>query len=258
MPRQLAPLLLLLAAGCGLPTPAEPLTVAAASDLQSALPDLIERFSAQKGYVVQASYGSSGQFAQQFEQGARYDLFLSANRDYVTKLADAGILRPDSVHDYAVGSLVLAVYRDVDGVATLDDLRKPEVQKIAIANPEFAPYGIAAKQALQAAGLWDELQPRIVPAESVRQALQFVQSGNAEVGLVGKAIADVEEVRPHPIDPALYQPIVQALGVSVEAPNPEKAAAFAAFVLSAEGQAILAEHGFAPPPEGGKGAVSGP
>jgi molybdate transport system substrate-binding protein len=247
---RLAPLVLLAAlAGCSMPTPAEPLTVAAASDLQTALPDLIERFSAQEGYVVQASYGSSGQFAQQFEQGAGYDVFLSANRDYATKLADAKVLRPDSVRDYARGSLVLAVFKDVEGVATLDDLRKPEVKKIAIANPEFAPYGIAAKQALQEAGLWDELQPKIVPAESVRQALQFVQSGNAEAGLVGKAIAKGDEIRPHPIDDALYEPIIQALGVRADSANRQKADAFAAFVLSAEGRAILAEHGFGPPPE---------
>lgn len=248
---RLAPLLILatLAAGCGLPTPAEPLTIAAASDLQTALPALIERFSAREGYVAQASYGSSGQFAQQFEQGASYDVFLSANREYVQKLADAKLIRPDSVRDYARGSLVLAVFKDVQGVSTLEDLRRPEVQKIAIANPDFAPYGIAARQALVRAGLWDELEPKIVPAESVRQALQFVQSGNAEVGLVGKAIANVDEVRPHPIDTDLYPPIVQALGVRADSPNRAKADAFTEFVLSDEGQAILAKHGFAPPPE---------
>jgi molybdate transport system substrate-binding protein len=249
--RRLAPAALLLAlAGCdGPPTPAEPLTVAAASDLQSALPDLIDAFSKEAGHAVQASYGSSGQFAQQFEQGARYDVFLSANRGYVTRLADAKVLRPDSVRDYARGSLVMAVFKDVEGVTSLDDLRKPEVEKIAIANPEFAPYGIAARQALRKAGLWDELQPKIVPAESVRQALQFVQSGNAEVGLVGKSIATVDEVRPHPIDDSLYDPIIQALGVRADTANREKADAFAAFVISDEGRAILAKHGFGPPAE---------
>ncbi len=154
-----------------------------------------------------------------------------------------------SERNYARGSLVLAVNR-ASGVevASIDDLRRPEIKRVAIANPETAPYGRAAKQALERAGLWDELKPKVVQAESVRQALQFVQTGNAEAGLVGKAIADVPEVRTVTVDDALYAPLIQALGILSAAKSQPKAAAFSEFLLSDAGQAILARYGFRPPP----------
>lgn len=250
MPRRLASILLLLLAGCDAPTPSEVVSVAAASDLQAVLPVLEERFHEEQGLALRVTIGSSGQFAQQIEQGAPFDLFLSANRGFVRGLADKGLIRPDSVRDYARGSLVLVVHRQADpdaAIAGLDDLRRPEVKRIAIANPETAPYGRAAKQALERAGLWEELGPKVVQAESVRQALQFVQTGNAEAGLVGKAIADVPEVRAVPVDPSLHDPLNQALGITTEAREPSKAEAFAAFLLSKTGQSILARYGFRPP-----------
>ena len=109
------------------------------------------------------------------------------------------------------GSLVLAVYHELgDTVGTLDDLTKPEVKKIALANPATAPYGKAGKQALERAGLWDKLQPKIVMAESVGQALIYAQKGDAEAALVGRAIAAVPEIRAVEVDPKLYDPIIQA------------------------------------------------
>ena len=142
------------------------------------------------------------------------DVFLSANEAFVRDLASEGLIRPESVHAYARGSLVLAVYRDLgDKVGSLADLTKPEVKKIALANPVTAPYGKAGKQALERAGLWTKLEPKIVFAESVRQALLYAQKGDAEAALVGRAIASVPEIRPVEVDPALYDPIVQALGV---------------------------------------------
>ncbi len=146
------------------------------------------------------------------------------------------------------GSLALAVHRgsgvEVEG---LDDLTKPEVKKVAMANPEFAPYGLAAKQALERAGLWEPLQPKLVRAESVRQALQFVQTGNAEAGLVGRAIADVPEVRALTVDPGLYDPLIQAVGIVAETDQPEQAEQFIRFLLGDDGQRILARYGFGPP-----------
>ena len=133
------------------------------------------------------------QLAEQIRQGAPFDVFLSANREFVAKLAGPdGSIDPGRTRSnpYARGALVLAVNTIFDPkVKTPGRPRRPEVKAIAIANPETAPYGMAAKQALERAGLWEALKPKIVPAESVRQALQFVQSGNADVAFVGRSIA---------------------------------------------------------------------
>lgn len=241
----------LVGLGCesGPPEP-EPLRIAAASDLQTALPILAARFRQDTGIVIEPSFGSSGQLAQQIEQGAPFDVFMAANREYVEKLAEKGVVEADSVKPYARGSLVMAVHQDVGKWLTeLDDLRKPAIKKVAIANPEFAPYGRAAKQALESAGLWEELQPKLAQAESVRQALQFVESGNAEVGLVSKSNSESRSVRVVPIAPDRYEPLVQAMGVVKGSSRIEDARKFSEFVVSEVGQGMLSDLGFRHAPE---------
>lgn len=246
------PLLIALAAlplGCGgssdLRPRQEPLRLAAASDLQSVLPRLIQRFRALEGVEVEATYGASGQFAQQMRQGAPFDVFLSANRKFASDLADAGVLIPGTVRDYARGSLVLVVGSGAGhAISSLADLTNPSIKKVALANPDTAPYGAAARQALERAGLWDALEPKRVQAETVRQALQFVQTGNAEAGLVGRAIADVPGVRAIPIDEALYDPLWQAFGVATASTRRDAAVAFGRFLRGEEGKALLREAGF--------------
>jgi molybdate transport system substrate-binding protein len=222
-----------------------PLRIAAASDLQAALPRLAERFLAKSGIAISPTFQSSGLLAQQIKQGAPYDVFLAANEAFVRDLAAGGSIRAESVHAYARGTLILAVYRDLgDRVGSFADLVKPEVKKIALANPETAPYGKAGKQALERAGLWEKLQSKIVVAESVRQALVYAEKGDVEAALVGRAIANIPEVRTVEIDPALYDPIVQALGIVADSSRQADAGAFVTFVLGEEGQAILKEFGF--------------
>jgi molybdate transport system substrate-binding protein len=238
--------------GCGPGAPAdrEPLRVAAASDLQAAFGELAEAFQRQSGVPVDFVAGSSGNLARQIRQGAPFDVFLSADRARVRELAEEGIVRPESVRAYAIGSLVVAVSQASGvAVASLDDLARPEVKRIAIANPDHAPYGAAARQALQRAGLWEALEPRLAMAETVRQALQFVQTGNAEAGLVGRAIADVPGIAVVPVDPGLHDPIVQALGIVAASRRGGEAGRFAAFLLGPDGQKILARKGFKPPAE---------
>lgn len=225
----------------------EPLRVAAASDLQTALPALIERFRREQPIEVVPTFGSSGQLAQQIEQGAPFDIFLTADRSFVEDLARKGIIRPDSIRSYAIGSLVLAVHEGTN-VDELADLTGPGIRAIALANPAFAPYGRAGKQALERAGLWSKVEGKVVPAESVRQALQFVQSGNAEAGLVGRAIAQAPGVRIAEIDSTLYDPIVQGLGIVAATRRGEEAARFVGFLLGDEGQEILDGFGFSTPP----------
>jgi molybdate transport system substrate-binding protein len=251
-----------LAAGCARGTPGPPpkarprpatitLHVAAASDLQGVLPKLVERYGrVAPGVEVVTTFGASGQLAEQVKAGAPFDLFLSANRAFARDLADERLLDPDSVRPYAVGALALVASRAAGAaglVIDLADLERPEVKKIAIANPRTAPYGAAARQALERAGLWETLRPKLVIAESVRQALQYVQTGNAEAGLVGRAISEVPEVSAVDVDPGLYDPIVQSLGVVGRSEFPKEAEAFARFLLGDDAAEVFASHGFKRP-----------
>jgi molybdate transport system substrate-binding protein len=241
--------------GCGesaasKPTPQGPLRIAAASDLQSALPVLIAAFRAQNAnrpIEIEAIYGSSVKLSQQIAQGGPLDLFLCANQKIVGDLAKLGAVDSASVRPYAKGSLVLIVGKTVEAkVSSIDDLIDPSIKKIALANPELAPYGMAAKQALQSAKLWDALQPKLVQSENVRQAVQFATTGNADAALVGRAVAVEPEVRIVEVDPALYQPLIQALGVVTESKRKADAEAFARFLLGANARAIFAQFGFTP------------
>ncbi len=222
------------------------LRVAAASDLRNVFPKLSERFEQMSGIKATATFGASGQLAQQIKQGAPFDLFLAANRSFVDDLAAQGLIKPDSVRPYARGSLVLAVFRDAAGeVRSLEDLTKSAVKKIALANPDTAPYGKAGKQAIERAGLLARLEPKIVLAESVAQAMIYVQKGDAEAALIGRAIAQAPEIRIVEIDSSLYDPIIQALGILDSSNRAAAARAFADFVLAKDGQRILAEFGLA-------------
>jgi molybdate transport system substrate-binding protein len=234
----------LAVAGCERAEPA-PLRIAAASDLQLALPKLVDRFRASTGTEASLAFGASGQLAEQIKQGAPFDVFLSANESFVRDLADGGLIKPGSVHRYARGSLVVAVNRAMESkIQSLADLKRPEVKKIALANPAIAPYGRAGKQALQGAGVWDELQSKIVIAESVRQALLYAQKGDVEAALVGRAIVNVPEIVPVEVDSHLYDPIIQALGIVGASGRGAEAEKFVRFVIDREGQAVLKDFGF--------------
>ena len=231
--------------------PRGPLRVAAASDLQAALPALAARFAAEHGIAIVPTFGASGTLAAQIDQGAPFDLFLSADRAYVESLAKSGRVRPETVRPYALGHLVLVVHEATvpdSAVRSLADLRSAEIRKISIANPAFAPYGKAARGALERAGLWESLAPKLVQAESVRQALRYVSAGDAEAGLVARSVAGVPGVRIVEVDPPLGPPLVQVLGIVTESRRPRDAAQFADFLASPSGRSILASFGLDPGP----------
>jgi molybdate transport system substrate-binding protein len=241
-------LLLMLAvlAGCSSkPSGPAPLRVAAASDLQDVFPILAARFKMDTGIEVEGVFGASGQLAQQIKAGGPFDLYMSANRTLVEDLAKAGAIKADSVRPYARGTLVLIVNNLFDpGVKMLADVGADKVKSVAIANPDLAPYGAAAKGVLERAGLWEKVKPKLVYGENVRQVVEFVRTGNAEVGFAGKSVADVKGVRSIPLDPDAYAPIVQAMGVVAASKRPADAERFAAFLLGADGQGILRQFGF--------------
>jgi molybdate transport system substrate-binding protein len=224
------------------------ITVAGASDLSMAFKDISREFEKETGFKVVLSLGSTGMLARQIEQGAPFDVFFAANKKYVEELEKAGFILPGSSGLYAEGRLAVAV-RSGAGVkaSSLEDLKKNNIRKIAIANPEHAPYGMAAMEALKSARLWEELKSRLVYGENIRQALQFVESGNAEAGIVALSIANVPGIEYAEVPKTLHRPIAQAAGVVSTSREKEAAAAFIKFVNGPKGSPIMKKYGFLPP-----------
>lgn len=224
------------------------LTVFAAADLAHPFERIVARFEASTGVAVTLVFGASASLALQIERGAPVDVFFSANQGYVDRLIAGGVLVPGTRTLYARGRLALGWPKYGAALFRLEDVLRPEIRRVAIANPETAPYGLAAKQALQASGLWDQLQPKLVIAENVRQALQYLQAGAVEAGLVGPSVVQAPEVGYLLIDQQLHQPIEQAGGISSRSRRGREAAEFLAFVTGPGGWPVMAANGFTRPP----------
>lgn len=226
-------------------------SVAAASDLQFAFQDLAAAFRARRPDLrLTASFGSSGNVFAQLQNGAPFDVFLSADVEYARRLHASGLVEGD-VFVYAVGRLALWVPAGspLDLSRGLHALRAPSVRRIALANPRHAPYGRAAEAALRGAGLYEQLQPRLVYGENVAQAASFVQSGAADAGLFAWSLAlapALAEGRRFEIPQRLHPPLEQGGVVLKRARDPQAARALRDFLLGAEGQAVLARWGFLP------------
>jgi len=241
-------LVALLSGGCGGDPPPE-LVVSAAADLSGAMQELSASFDGHAGMKPVFNFGSSGQLAQQIEQGAPVDLFFSANSGYVDELVAAGLVDPADALPYALGRLVIWTKDDSPpGISRLSDLTDPRVNRVAIANPDHAPYGVAAREALRSAGIWATVEAKVVPAENVLQALQFAQSGNADAAIVAASVARGAGGRTVLVPEGMFTPLVQTSAVIKASPRAEEARRFVAFVRSAEGQAILSRYGFGPRP----------
>jgi len=237
-------LALLFSAGCGRTVTLPPLTVAAASDLTPAFEELGREFEKTNKTKVVFVFGSTGMLTRQIENGAPFDVFAAANVSYVDELDQKGLIMPDSRAIYARGRITLWTPNDsnlrLQGVA---DLARPEVQRIAIANPDHAPYGLAAKQALQSAGVWDRVQPKLVYGDNIRQTLQYAQTGNVEVAIVALSLSVQSNGRWTLIPEELHQPIDQGLAILKSTKNEPAARAFAAFISSPQGKAIMEKYG---------------
>jgi molybdate transport system substrate-binding protein len=170
---------------------AQEITVAAAADLQYAFADVAGRFEKDTGHHVNLTFGSSGNFSTQIQNGAPFDLFFSADSNYPKQLEEKGLVEPGSFYSYAVGKIVLYVPNGskLDLSRGLKGLLDPSIKKISIANPEHAPYGRAAVAALHKEGIYDQVSARFVTAENISQAAQFVASGNADAGIVALSLA---------------------------------------------------------------------
>ncbi len=229
---------------------AQEITVAAAADLNFALKEVAQKFEAQTGKKVNLTFGSSGNFFTGIQNGAPYDLFFSADVAYPQKLEAAGLTEPGTLYRYAVGKLVLwtpnASKLDLGrGLAVLAD---PAVNKVAIANPAHAPYGRAAAAALHAANLYDRVSPKLVLGENISQTAEFVQSGNAEIGIIAYSLAlapSMSQAGRYALIPAeLYPPLEQAVVILKSAKDKATARQFLDFVKSPSGAEVLARYGF--------------
>jgi molybdate transport system substrate-binding protein len=227
--------------------------VAAAADLDFAMSDLVAGYEKQSGAGVEVTYGSSGNFFSQIQNGAPFDLFFSADIEYPRKLRAAGFTEPETLYEYAVGRIVIWTPPDAKLDPAADrwkTLLDPSVHKIAIANPEHAPYGRAAIAALKDAGIYEQVQAKLVYGENISQAAQFVQSGNAQAGIVALSLALSPPMRGGKyweIPASMHPPIEQGAVVLKAARNKEAARAFLEFVKSKTGQETLQKYGFTLP-----------
>jgi molybdate transport system substrate-binding protein len=232
----------------------ERITIAAAADLKFALDEVVVLFkSTHPAAQIETIYGSSGKFSTQIRQGAPYDLYFSADIAYPRALNAEG-LGASEVQAYGVGRIVLWSQSRDAGKMTLADLADPSILKIAIANPEHAPYGKRAVEALKAAGIWEKAEPKLVYGENIAQTAQYVQSGNAQVGIIALSLALGPEMSGQGsyalIPDKLHQPLEQGFIVTRRAADNSLAQEFARFMTSKQARAIMSRYGFALPGEG--------
>jgi molybdate transport system substrate-binding protein len=246
---------MLVLGGClgdGPATASEPsITVSAASSLIPVFSGLGRKFQEETGVKVTFNFGASGQLARQIEEGAPVDVFASADTRYVEQLADAGMVLSDTKATYALGRLVLIARADLPFTAEeIVDLTRADVKRVAMANPDHAPYGVAAREALQAARLWDGLQPKLILAENASQALQFVETGNVDVALVSRSLVPEDDVTWSYVPKQLHTPIAQTMAVVTGTEEEDASRRFVDYVLGSVGRTMLRGAGYSFPGEG--------
>lgn len=249
----------LVLAGCGRtapgtvasPSPASALVVFAASDLQFALAEVSNAFAAAGHPPPTVSFGSTGTLSRQIENGAPADVFFAADEAYLVDLERKGHVLAGTRQLYAIGRIVLVERAGLPPVMTLADLARADVRRVAIANPDHAPYGRAARDAMMRVGLWPTLQPQLVLGENVSQTFQFVRTGNADAAVVALSLAiGTPGTRYSVIDAALHDPIAQSAAVLARTRQPATASDFLAFVNGPVGRPIMKKYGFTLPGEG--------
>lgn len=232
---------------------AEKLTIAAAADLKFAMDDLVASFKkANPADEVDVIYGSSGKFHTQIQQGAPYDMFFSADIGFPRELVAAG-LAVSEVKPYAFGRIVLWSGSLDATKMTLASLADPGITRVAIANPKHAPYGRRAEEALKAAGVWEKVEPKLVYGENIAQTAQFVQTGNAQVGVIALSLALNAELANKGgywlIPDSLHQPLEQGFVVTKRAARNGAAKRFADYIASKSARALMTKYGFLLPGE---------
>ena len=232
---------------------AEKITIAAAADLKFAMDEIVTGFKLNRpGNDVEIIYGSSGKFQTQIRQGAPYDLFFSADIAYPRELAKMG-LASSAVMPYATGRIVLWSNSMDATHMTLADLTSPKIIRIAIANPKHAPYGKRAEEALRASGLWEKVQSKLVFGENIAHTAQFVQTGNAQMGIIALSLALSPELAKkggyYLIPDKLHGPLEQGYIITRRAAAKPLARDFAIFINSKAARSVMTRYGFVLPGE---------
>jgi molybdate transport system substrate-binding protein len=243
----------ILIVSLAVPSPGQEMTIAAAADLRYAFDEITSHFESETSVHVKVVYGSSGNIFQQIQNGAPFDLFFSANSDYPKKLEAAGLSVPGSYYEYARGHIVLLTSsssaRDLQ--QGLKVLLEPSVKRVAIADPGHAPYGQAAVAALKSQDIYDQVLHKIVVGENVAQAVSFVTSGAADIGIVAKSLAVLPSTRTRirfvEIPASQHPPIQQACVVLKSSTKQEGARRFLTYIRGPEASKILQQYGFEVP-----------
>ena len=236
----------ILLSACARPTP-QPLTIAAAASLAPVFDELAPELERQLGAPVTFSYGSTANLAEQIRNGAPFDVLAAADAEHIDQLISEGLLDQASRTEFAHGRLVLAWPADSTiELRSLEDLLDPAVGHLALANPEFAPYGRAARQALERSSLWTELQPRLIYSENVRDAGQLVASGNADAGLLAATIALSLDLPSLEVPAQLFDPIEHVAAARPHGENHQAALEFLDFLHVAQSAAALESFGLSP------------
>lgn len=240
---------LLACAGGGPSAPSTGITVAAASDLRPAFEELGRRFTEETGTPVTFSFGSSGLLREQIVNGAPFDVFASADEAYVDAVIEAGAGDADTKAEYGRGRLALRAARGRPQPATVAELAGAEYERIAVANPDHAPYGRAALEALGSAGARDDVAGRLVYGENVSDSLRLVASGNADAGIVALSLVLAEGGPVTLVPEELHEPLRQTLVALGTGEQARPARAFTGYVNGPVGRQVLLRHGFALPGE---------
>lgn len=226
------------------------LTVSAAADLTPAFEELGRLFERETGVKAMFNFGSTGQLTQQIEQGAPVDLFAAANARFIEELERKNLILPDTKALYAQGRITIWTRADSPlRIEHIQDLARADVRKIAIANPEHAPYGVAACEALQSTGIWEAVRPKLVFGENVLQTLQYAETGNVDAAIVALSISVGSNGRWTLVPQEAHQPLNQTLAVIRGARREAEARRFAAFINSPPGRAMMLKYGFVLPGE---------
>jgi molybdate transport system substrate-binding protein len=221
------------------------ITVAAAANLTDAFTELGREFNARAGVRVTFSFGATADLSRQIENGAPFDVFASADVEHIEGLNDKGLLLPGTTRLFARGRLALWIPPGSRfTLHRVEEIVRPEIERISIAKPDVAPYGRAAVEALRALKLWTQVEPKVIYGQNVSQAKQQAATGNAEVAFIPLSLIKAGEGQTIEIDEQLHQPINQAIAVIKDSPHHDAARRFLDFVLSPQAQALLERYGY--------------
>jgi molybdate transport system substrate-binding protein len=244
---------ILLTVGGPSPAHADELAIAAASDLNYAIKEMVAAFEKTSGHHVRLSLGSSGNFYAQIQNGAPFDLYFSADIGYPKKLEEAGLIVPGSLYRYAVGRIVIWTAHEsrINVAQGIDSLREPQIKKIAIANPKHAPYGRAAVSAMKHFSLYDQVKEKLVFGENISQAAQFVESGACDIGIIALSLALAPTMKSKgaywEIPASAHSPLEQGAAILKSSKQQEAGRRFLDFMQGTQGQEIMTRYGFTLP-----------